>query len=102
MQEKEQLYEFIMGLNEILNTVKTHSLSRKSTLSLGATYNLVAQDGQLIMYVRKLVMEAATFQAYESHEGKCANRRGRKCTNFGKVLKFWEKQLNITTKLWVT
>ena len=46
MRERDQLYDFLMGLDDTFGTVKTQILSTKSTPSLGNAYHLVAEDEQ--------------------------------------------------------
>lgn len=46
IREKERLYEFLMGLNEEFNTIRTQILSTKPTPSLSIAYHLVAEDEQ--------------------------------------------------------
>ncbi|CAM8948263.1 unnamed protein product [Rhodiola kirilowii] len=44
IREKDQLYDFLMGLDDVFATVKTQILSMKPTPSLGYAYHLVAED----------------------------------------------------------
>ncbi|KAL0303371.1 UNVERIFIED_CONTAM: hypothetical protein Sradi_6205200 [Sesamum radiatum] len=63
MRERDQLYDFLMGLDSF-GTVKTQILSTKPTPSLGSAYHLVAEDEQQkqISSLRKQTTEAAAFQ----------------------------------------
>ncbi|KAH6781144.1 hypothetical protein C2S52_012381 [Perilla frutescens var. hirtella] len=44
--EKERIYEFLMGLYDVFNTIKTQILSTKPMPSLRVAYHLVAKDEQ--------------------------------------------------------
>lgn len=44
MQERDQLYDFLMGLDDVFSTVKTQILSMAPKLNLGHAYHLVAED----------------------------------------------------------
>lgn len=46
LREKEWFYDFLMGLNEEFNVVKTQFLSSSSVPTLGTVYHLVSQDEQ--------------------------------------------------------
>ncbi|KAL7591444.1 hypothetical protein Lser_V15G33019 [Lactuca serriola] len=46
IREKERLYDFLMGLKEEYNAVKTQILSTNPSPNLGVTYHLVSQDEQ--------------------------------------------------------
>ncbi|GJR76272.1 hypothetical protein Tco_0088637 [Tanacetum coccineum] len=48
LREKEQLYEFLMGLDNEFSVVSTQILATKPILSLGNAYHLVAQEEQKI------------------------------------------------------
>lgn len=63
MRENEQMYDFLMCLNEVFATVKTQILSVAPTLSLGHAYHLVAEDEQqrLISAMYKPVTETTAF-----------------------------------------
>ncbi|KAM0029215.1 putative RNA-directed DNA polymerase [Helianthus debilis subsp. tardiflorus] len=65
LREKEQLYEFLMGLDGEFTTIRTQILATKPTPTLGNAYHLVAEDGQQrsITGGRRIVNEAAAFQA---------------------------------------
>ncbi|KAL0399837.1 UNVERIFIED_CONTAM: hypothetical protein Sradi_2327000 [Sesamum radiatum] len=64
MRERDQLYDFLMGLDDSFGTVKTQILSTKPTPSLGSAYHLVAEDEQQkqISSLSKQTTEAAAFQ----------------------------------------
>nr|GMD22766.1 Integrase, catalytic core [Ipomoea batatas] len=64
MKEKEQLYDFLMGLGEEFSTVKSQILSAKPTPSLGHAYHMVSEDEQhrQISAAHKPMVEAAAFQ----------------------------------------
>ncbi|XP_019198424.1 PREDICTED: uncharacterized protein LOC109192306 [Ipomoea nil] len=44
MKENEQLYDFLMGLDEEFNVVKSQILSSKPTPSLSRAYHMVSED----------------------------------------------------------
>lgn len=46
MCEREKLYDFLIGLDEVFNTIKTQILSMPHDISLRQAYNLVAEDEQ--------------------------------------------------------
>nr|GLL16801.1 uncharacterized protein LOC109166102 [Ipomoea trifida] len=46
LREKEQLYDFLMGLDEEFNTVKSQILSTRPIPSLGVAYHMVSEDEQ--------------------------------------------------------
>nr|GMD32850.1 Integrase, catalytic core [Ipomoea batatas] len=46
LHEKEQLYDFLMGLDEEFNTVKSQILSTRPIPSLGVAYHMVSEDEQ--------------------------------------------------------
>ncbi|OMO87828.1 Integrase, catalytic core [Corchorus capsularis] len=71
MREKEQLYDFLMGLDDEFGIVKTQILSTKPTLGLGHAYHLVAEDEQQkqISANRKPIAEAAAFQMQGGQDG---------------------------------
>lgn len=62
-KEKERVYEFLMGLDEIFGTIKTQILSTKPMPSLSTTYHLVAEDEQQrnITTARKVNVDAAAY-----------------------------------------
>lgn len=62
--EKERVYEFLMGLDEVFNTIKTQILSTKPMPNLGMAYNLVAEDERqrLILSSRRTTIDGAAFQ----------------------------------------
>ncbi|OMO64840.1 Integrase, catalytic core [Corchorus capsularis] len=71
MREKEQLYDFLMGLDDEFGIVKTQILSTKPTPGLGHAYHLVAEDEQQkqISANRKPIAEAAAFQMQGGQDG---------------------------------
>ncbi|XP_071739001.1 uncharacterized protein [Rutidosis leptorrhynchoides] len=46
MRDKERLYDFLMGLNEEYNAIRTQILSSTPIPSVGAAFHLVSQDEQ--------------------------------------------------------
>ncbi|KAL0303365.1 UNVERIFIED_CONTAM: hypothetical protein Sradi_6204600 [Sesamum radiatum] len=77
MRERDQLYDFLMGLDDSFGTVKTQILSTKPTPSLGSAYHLVAEDEQQkqISSLRKQTTEAAAFQIQSTLYNKDAGDR---------------------------
>ncbi|XP_076888128.1 uncharacterized protein LOC143538449 [Bidens hawaiensis] len=64
-REKEQLYEFLMGLDEAFNTIKTQILTTKPTPSLSTAYRLVSEEEkrrEIATFTRPNNNEAAAFQ----------------------------------------
>ncbi|KAI3714737.1 hypothetical protein L6452_21696 [Arctium lappa] len=66
VKEKEQLYEFLLGLDGDFGTIRTQILAMKPTPSLGTAYHLVAEDEQqrAISSAKKPAIEPAAFQSY--------------------------------------
>ncbi|KAK9075334.1 hypothetical protein SSX86_003657 [Deinandra increscens subsp. villosa] len=65
LREKEQLYEFLMGLDSEFSIVRTQILATKPIPSLGNAYHLVSEDEQQrsITGGKKVVTETAAFHA---------------------------------------
>ncbi|KAJ0951185.1 putative RNA-directed DNA polymerase [Helianthus annuus] len=65
-QEKEKLYEFLMGLDNEFGVIKTQILATKPTPALGTAYHLVAEDERQkqITEDKKPSMETAAFKAF--------------------------------------
>ncbi|GJV29321.1 putative RNA-directed DNA polymerase [Tanacetum coccineum] len=65
LREKEQLYEFLMGLDNEFSVVRTQILATKPILSLGNAYHLVAQEEQKISINsgKRVINKASAFQA---------------------------------------
>jgi len=65
LKEKEQLYEFLMGLDGEFSIIRTQILATKPIPSLGNAYHLVAEDEQQrsIAGGKKPVSETMAFQA---------------------------------------
>ncbi|XP_023755203.1 uncharacterized protein LOC111903683 [Lactuca sativa] len=65
-KEKERLYEFLLGLDDVYSTVRTQILTSKPTPTLGVAYHLVAEDEQqrAISATRKPSHEASAFQSF--------------------------------------
>ncbi|KAF5776249.1 putative RNA-directed DNA polymerase [Helianthus annuus] len=64
-QEKERLYEFLMGLDNDFSAIRTHILSMKINPTLGEAYRLASEDEQqrTISATNRPRVEAAAFQA---------------------------------------
>nr|XP_043638474.1 uncharacterized protein LOC122609500 [Erigeron canadensis] len=63
-KEKEQLYEFLMGLDADFSTIRTHVLSMKTTPTLGEAYHLASEKEQQksITLSKRAGVEPATFK----------------------------------------
>ncbi|XP_054794910.1 uncharacterized protein LOC129300368 [Prosopis cineraria] len=72
MKEREQLYEFLMGLDDSFNIVKTQILSIKPLPRLGQAYHLVVEDEQQrqISAITKPSPEAVAFLTQAMQNGK--------------------------------
>lgn len=75
LREKEQLYEFLMGLYGDFSIIRTRILATKPIPSLGNAYHLVAEDEKqrAIVGGRKPVNETMAFQA-SMKRGGSSNR----------------------------
>ncbi|KAI3736523.1 hypothetical protein L2E82_26344 [Cichorium intybus] len=99
-KEKERLYEFLLGLDDVFSTVRTQILTSKPTPTLGTAYHLVAEDEQqrAIAATRRPVHDASAFQSFTkretpndaqrnkgySKEAKRSNQEMEQCTFCGK------------------
>ncbi|KAJ0013722.1 hypothetical protein Pint_21783 [Pistacia integerrima] len=72
-REKEKVHQFLMGLNEKYNTVRSQILNTKPLPSLSCVYGLVAQEErqQLVIASRLPSIEAAAF--FSSNGNKIYN-----------------------------
>ncbi|KAJ0810676.1 putative RNA-directed DNA polymerase [Helianthus annuus] len=79
LKEKEQLYEFLMGLDGEFSIIRTQILATKPIPSLGNAYHLVAEDEQqrAITGVKKPVNETMAFQTSMKRGGP-SSRIGQK------------------------
>ncbi|KAK9061389.1 hypothetical protein SSX86_018570 [Deinandra increscens subsp. villosa] len=68
--EKERLYEFLMGLDNDFNVIKTQILATKPTPSLGEAYHMVAEDERqrAISNESRAAPEPAAFKAFQRRE----------------------------------
>ncbi|KAI3494583.1 hypothetical protein L1887_40715 [Cichorium endivia] len=66
-QEKERLYQFLMGLDAEFMVIKTQILATKPTPSLGTVYHLVAEDERQrsISNEKRAPSEPAAFKAFQ-------------------------------------
>lgn len=101
MKEREQMYDFLMGLDDVFATVKTQILSMTPTLTLGQAYHLVAEDEKqrLVLTLHKSVTETTAFQTnnirYKNNDmrggGKKERPRCDLCQKVGHIQKeCWE------------
>ncbi|KAI9112855.1 hypothetical protein K1719_016172 [Acacia pycnantha] len=87
-KDKEQFYEFLMGLNEEFSTMKTHILSIKPLMSLRAVYHLASEGKKQrhIFAFRRTNHETMAFQVQNvknnKDERKEKPRRGH-CQKLG-------------------
>ncbi|KAJ0581372.1 putative RNA-directed DNA polymerase [Helianthus annuus] len=79
LREKEQLYEFLMGLDGDFSVIRTQILTTKPITSLGNAYHLVAEDEKqrTISGGKRPVNEAVAFQASVKRNGP-PTRTGQK------------------------
>ncbi|GJR45493.1 LTR copia-type gag-polypeptide [Tanacetum coccineum] len=79
LKEKEQLYEFLMGLDGEFSIIRTQILATKPIASLGNAYHLVAEDEKqrAIVGGRKPMNETMAFQASMKRGGP-SNRGSQK------------------------
>ncbi|GJU48850.1 putative RNA-directed DNA polymerase [Tanacetum coccineum] len=97
--EKERLYEFLMGLDNDFNVIKTQILATKPIPSLGTAYHMVAEDERQrkISNENRATLESTAFKAFQKREGNTSffkenstNKQVRegnendKCTECGK------------------
>ncbi|KAL7602510.1 hypothetical protein Lser_V15G25635 [Lactuca serriola] len=104
-KEKERLYEFIFGLDDVFSIVRTQILTSKTTPTLGEAYHLVVEDEnqRAILATRMMPHDATAFQiismrkqdastevANSINRGmpmatKCTNQEVEHCTIYGKT-----------------
>ncbi|KAK1427490.1 hypothetical protein QVD17_16176 [Tagetes erecta] len=79
LKEKEQLYEFLMGLDGEFSIIRTQILATQPIPSLANAYHLVAEDEQqrIIAGGKKPVNETMAFQAFVKRGGP-SSRAGQK------------------------
>ncbi|GKD93586.1 LTR copia-type gag-polypeptide [Tanacetum coccineum] len=89
-QEKEHLYEFLMGLDTVFSVIRTQILATKPLPSLGKTYHMVAEDERQ----RAILNENRT--PHESTELKALQRRNVLLVRTKKEVKPkpWKKEIN--------
>ncbi|XP_020229072.1 uncharacterized protein LOC109810097 [Cajanus cajan] len=77
MRERDQLYDFLMGLDDVFGTVKTHILSMTPVISLGHAYHLVGEVEQqrLISVMHKPTTEPVAFQTQSVRYNKEGTKR---------------------------
>lgn len=82
-RDKEILYDFLMGLNEEYNTVKTQILSSDSLPTLGVALHLVSQDEQqrIVASTRHPMGEVVAFQANGSSLSRQPSRTNNQTNN---------------------
>ncbi|KAF5812650.1 putative RNA-directed DNA polymerase [Helianthus annuus] len=89
-QEKEKLYEFLMGLDGDFSVIKTQILANKPTPSLSTAYHLVAEDERQkqISEDKRPNAESAAFKAYipknrdnRNVKGKGKQEEAKHCTH---------------------
>nr|XP_043633277.1 uncharacterized protein LOC122604450 [Erigeron canadensis] len=70
-QEKERLYEFLMGLDADFSAIRTHVLSIKLTPTLGEAYRLASEEEQQrqITMTKRAQVEPAAFKTQGWREG---------------------------------
>ncbi|KAJ0464609.1 putative RNA-directed DNA polymerase [Helianthus annuus] len=77
-QEKERLYQFLMGLDGGFSTIRTQVLSMKPNPTLREAYRLASEDEQQrsITASKEGHIEPAAFQTYSQGRRDGTNRRG--------------------------
>ncbi len=93
VKDRDQMYDFLMGLDEAFGTIKTQVLSMRPTPSLGTVYHLIAEDEQQkqISTVNNPKIEAAAFQVQgargsKDKDGQRSERKDRpKCEHCNKL-----------------
>lgn len=90
MKERDQLYDFLMGLDDTFGVVKSQILGTNPTPKLGSAYHLVAEDEQQrqISAVTKPTIEAAAFQVQGTRtysDQKDRKRDKPKCDHCQKI-----------------
>ncbi|PWA98575.1 GAG-pre-integrase domain, Gag-polypeptide of LTR copia-type [Artemisia annua] len=70
-QEKEHLYEFLMGLDTEFSVIRTQILATKPLPSLGTAYHMVAEDERQrsISNENSYPHESAAFKAFQRRNG---------------------------------
>ncbi|GKC15713.1 putative RNA-directed DNA polymerase [Tanacetum coccineum] len=70
-QEKERLYEFLMGLDAEFTVIRTQILATKPVPSLGTTYHMVAEDERQRAVSNENINphESAAFKAFQRRNG---------------------------------
>ncbi|KAJ0809569.1 putative RNA-directed DNA polymerase [Helianthus annuus] len=93
-QEKERLYEFLMGLDNEFAVIKTQILANKPTPGLGTAYHLVAEDERQkhITEDKRPAVEAAAFKAFVSQNRDSPNSSHQKAKGYSKPTKQEEVQ----------
>ncbi|CAL1388587.1 unnamed protein product [Linum trigynum] len=105
VRDGEQLFDFLMGLDDVFSTVKSQILAMRPTPTLAEAYQLVSHDEQqrMISSNRRPRPEATVFQAHgekkldrpsllaESDRDKDRDADGKpKCTHCKRTCHFWE------------
>ncbi|KAD3068887.1 hypothetical protein E3N88_36767 [Mikania micrantha] len=69
-QEKEHLYEFLMGLDTEFTVIKTQILATKPVSSIGTSYHMVAEDERqrAISSGTRNPTEPAAFKAFQKRD----------------------------------
>ncbi|KAM0005509.1 putative retrotransposon gag domain-containing protein [Helianthus debilis subsp. tardiflorus] len=77
-QEKERLYQFLMGLDVEFSTIRTQVLSMKPSPTLREAYRLASEDEQQrsITESRERNIEPAAFQTHSQGKRDNFNKRG--------------------------
>lgn len=85
-QEKERLYEFLMGLDVDFTVIRTQILATKPVVSLGTAYHLVAEDERQrsISGAGKIQSEPVAFKAAQKRDMFTGRNRGKDVVKAGK------------------
>nr|GFB09382.1 Gag-polypeptide of LTR copia-type [Tanacetum cinerariifolium] len=79
-QEKERLYEFLMGLDAEFTVIRTQILATKPIPSLGTAYHMVAEDERQrpVSNENAKPLESAAFKAFHLSNALINNKKRRR------------------------
>ncbi|KAJ9542625.1 hypothetical protein OSB04_029131 [Centaurea solstitialis] len=79
-QEKERLYEFLMGLNSEFTVIRTQILATKPIPSLGTAYHMVAEDERQRAVSNDKPLETAAFKAFQRRNISAGSNKEKNAT----------------------
>ncbi|KAL7603703.1 hypothetical protein Lser_V15G15127 [Lactuca serriola] len=76
-QEKERLYEFLMGLDAEFTFIRTQILATKPISSLGTAYHMVTEDERqrVVSNESAKPLESAAFKAFQRRNGPSSSNK---------------------------